>query len=669
MNNYYQVAVDFPGANSVFTYATADNYHTGDLVEVPFGKGNRSALGTIIEPSQTQALIQIDKSKIKLIKGALANSYALDDKELELYHWMAKYYHYSLGKLIFDCLPKPLKRPRKIEFIQGEDRALPFVLNPEQKGIFENIKPKLEKSFSQSYIHGVTGSGKSAVYISLIKECLAQGKSVQFLLPEINLTPQFTEMFKEFLPCKILTYHSGVTASEKYTIWKNLKEEKGPFLILGVRSSIFLPVKNLGLIVVDEEHDNSFKQTDRCPYNGRDVAIKKAQIHNCPVILGSATPSLENYSRFEKLGEESYYTLKERAGEGQFPKLVLRDITQKFNHENPAWPLLDETLDDLKAALDKGEQALVFINKLGYSSFVQCRNCSHQFLNENCGCMNNLRYFKQKNCLSCAHCDFVMPLPEQCPECGGISLINKGFGTEKVEQVLKDIFKDKVIERFDRDEIKTNKELNEKLQRFHQGKIDIFVGTQMLAKGHNFKKVNLVVVLGIDSMLSYSDFRSSEKTYQLVEQIAGRAGRYSDDAKVIIQTLNSEHPVFKYIQEHSFDGFYREELGFRELCACPPYTKIAMLYFSSRFRDRLVENIQTVAGSLNKVLEQSFPEVRLHGPAPMGIEKKANQFTWAIMLKSSEWNKLHQVISTFEQNYKAPSNLSFKIDIDPMHIL
>jgi primosomal protein N' (replication factor Y) len=666
--NFYQVAVNFPKSDCVFTYKAQDTYETGDLVEVPFGK--RKAKGTLLRTSTQSEISQLDQSLIKPIYAKIENAMSLSQKELELYTWMSKYYHYSLGKLIFDCLPKILKRPRKIDFIQGEGKASEFELNQRQSEIVENILKNKDLGFSQHYIHGVTGSGKSAIYLSAMKSVLKTGKSVQFLLPEINLTPQFTQIFSTYLDCPVYTYHSGVTPSEKYTIWKLLNESEKPVLVMGVRSSLFLPVKNLGLIIVDEEHDQSFKQTDRCPYNGRDVAIKKSQINTCPVILGSATPTVENYFQFQKESHNRfYYPIKKRVAQGHFPQLKLLDIKDKFKENNPAWPFLDETLAEIEKHLFKQEQVLIFINKLGYSSYVQCRNCGHQFYNDVCGCQNNLRYFKHRNCLSCSHCDFVMPMPDQCPECGGISLLNKGFGTEKVEQVLSELFPQYCTERFDRDEIKTTKDLNDKLKRFHNKDIDILVGTQMLAKGHNFKRVNLVVILGIDSMLSYADFRSSEKTFQLVEQISGRAGRFSDSSQVIIQTLTPEHHIFELIQSHSFDGFYKEELPLRELCACPPFAKMAMLFFSSHQRDKLILNISEVAKKLQKTIDGHFPQVRLLGPTPLGVEKKANQFTWAIMLKSSQLNQLHALISTFESNYQQISGLTCKIDIDPMQIL
>lgn len=667
MSSFYQIAVNFPVVNSVLTYKAAEELFIGDLVSVPLGK--RKSQGVVMGRSAPEQIDRVDHARIKEIEGKIENAFSLDSNELELYQWMARYYHYSLGKLIFDCLPKVLKRPKKPSFEEGEGQDLPFELSPDQAQAYAAIESTLEKGFSQHYLHGVTGSGKSLVYLHLMKKTLDSGKSAQFLLPEINLTPQFIKMFQTYLGHKVYSYHSGVTPSEKYNIWKALKESDEPVLVMGVRSSIFLPVQNLGLVIVDEEHDGSFKQNDRCPYNGRDVAIKKAQLAGACALLGSATPTMENYHLFSTgAGGRHYHTLKKRVGEGHFPKLRLLDAKNQFKENDPGYPLMPDTLASIRARLEAGEQVLVFINKLGFSNYVQCRSCGHQFMNDACGCENNLRYFKKRNLLSCAHCDFKQPLPDKCPECGSLSLLNKGFGTEKVESVLKQELPEYAIERFDRDEISNLKQLNDKLERFHSKKIDILVGTQMLAKGHNFEKVNLVIMLGVDSMLNFSDFRSTERMYQLAKQVAGRAGRYHPDSEVLVQTMTPEHNVFKFIRENSFDGFYKDEMMLREICFCPPYSKMVMLYFSSRFREKVVKVISEVAANLNKVIASDFGEVRLMGPSPLTIEKKANQFTWAIMLKTEKVNQLHNLLGTFEDNYKTVSGVSYKIDVDPVQI-
>ncbi|MCO4755364.1 MAG: primosomal protein N', partial [Bacteriovoracaceae bacterium] len=398
MSKYYQIAVNFPKTESILTYGSDQDYQTGDLVNVPLGK--RKSQGVVLRESTPEELDKLKLDKVKACEGKIENSFRLDDKEISLYEWMSKYYHYSLGKTIFDCLPKILKRPKKPTFEVGANEQLPHELSPAQEEVYKSIESGLDSGFSQHYIHGVTGSGKSLVYLYLIKKTLESGKSAQFLLPEINLTPQFIKMFQAYLGHKVYSYHSAVTPSEKYNIWKALKESDEPVLVMGVRSSIFLPIQKLGLVVVDEEHDTSFKQSDRCPYNGRDVAIKKAQISKATVVLGSATPTMENYLLFSKeTGGRNYYTLKERVGEGHFPKLKLLDARDQFKENDPAYPLMPETIKAIRAKLEQGEQVLVFINKLGYSHYIQCRSCGHQFMNDKCGCENNLRYFKRRNLL------------------------------------------------------------------------------------------------------------------------------------------------------------------------------------------------------------------------------------------------------------------------------
>lgn len=659
---FVEVAVNAPLADSILSYSNTENIKLsrGQLVEVPLGR--RITQGVVLNTNSDGSSIPEEfRDKVKDITGILDENFLLTEDELSLYSWMSKYYHYSLGQLIFDCLPKMLKRPRDIDFIVGAGEQLPHQLNPTQSEIVNKIKSV--DGFSQHLVHGVTGSGKTLVYLSLIKESIDSGKSALFLLPEINLTPQFIETFSKFLNCKILSYHSAITNSEKYQIWKTLYESDEPVLLMGVRSSVFLPLRNLGTIIVDEEHDHSFKQDSRCPYNARDVAIKKAQIANCRVVLGSATPTVETYYRFKNSG--NYYAMKERVGDAHFPKIETIDVRRKDKEENLFWPLSETSVNALRESLERGEQALVFINKLGFANFIQCRACGHYFSNEECGCGLNLRYFKNKNLLSCAHCEFKMPLPESCPKCGNINLLQKGFGTERIHEILTAYFKDYNVERFDRDEIKNFKQLNDKLDRFHSGDIDILVGTQMLSKGHNFEKVNMVLILGVDSQLGFADFRANEKAFQLITQVAGRSGRYSDYGKVLIQTINPDHELFEFLASNSFDAFYKSELAMRECGEVPPFNKMAMVYFTSKNRNKLVSSISNEVNKLQNLIQNNFDKVDLLGPVPSFIEKKANQFSWMFMLKSEDVNQMHNLISTFERGMQKDYAVSVKIDVDP----
>ncbi len=663
--NYCQVAVKYPGRESILTYKTlGEEIAPGALVEVPLGRRKTSGVVVPFSISDSEIEEVATKYKLRAIKEIVADEFHLSHSELKLYDWMSKYYHYNMGMLVWDSLPKILKRPRDVEMEFGMNEPFEFELNDMQKPVVESIGAKLSQ-FDRYLVHGVTGSGKTLVYLNLIKKVIDSGKSCLFLLPEINLTPQFTETFKRFLDCPILPYHSGVTASHKNAVWKFLKKSERPVLVMGVRSSVFLPVENLGLVVVDEEHDGSFKQSDRCAYNGRDVAIKKAQIANCPVVLGSATPSLENYHQFSQIKKDNYFILDKRAS-GHLPTIELLDCRKQGDKKDAdqfLWPFEKDSLDQVEEALAKKEQVLVFVNRLGFSNFLQCRSCGYKFVDPNTEVP--LRYFKGKNILSSSHSDYQIPVPEMCPDCGNMSLLQKGFGTERLQEVLNSYFPTARVERFDRDEITNLEKLEQRLDDFHSGKIDIMVGTQMLSKGHNFKKVNLVLILGIDSMLNFPDFRSMEKTYQMLVQILGRAGRYSDHAKVVIQTLLPENPLFSFVKTHSFNGFLEFELGPREIGGFPPYTKMIAVHVSGRDRDRLINELSNEVNSLHGVILKNNMKVELWGPSPAMIERRANMFTWSFFLVSKDVNQMHYLVNMFKEFNKIEANYSVKIDVDP----
>lgn len=661
MDYFYQVAVNYPLRNSILTYQSDSPYEIGDLVDIPLGR--RSETGVILKQEHT-----INESiKYKKIKSKISETITLSPLDIELYQWMSSYYQYSLGQLIFDTLPRFLKRPRPLKPILGKNQPLDFQLTVEQDNIIKSITPILDQGFSKHYIHGITGSGKTSVYLNLFKQITEKGMSCLFLLPEINLTPQFTQVFEQHLGVPLYLYNSALSNSDRYNLYHLLQHDDSPKIILGVRSSVFLPIKKLGLIVVDEEHDQSFKQDDRCPYNGRDVAIKKSQLAKIPIVLGSATPSLENFYQFTTAqASHQYHILKNRPGTSVLPEIKIIDERSKELNNRLLWPLMNESIEKIKSAIEKKEQVLVFINRLGFANYVQCRSCGHQF---NCpNCSVTLKYFKQRSELSCNHCEYKISFPDSCPACSCLTLEQKGYGTERVLSVLKSIFPTLKIDRFDRDEIKNLEQLSSKLDEFHQRKIDILVGTQMLSKGHNFQNVNLVLILGIDAQLNFPDFRSNEKVFQLITQVAGRAGRYGSKSEVLIQTLNKDNPLFKYILEHSFNEFYESELEIRQAAFCPPYSRLAMLYFSSRFLERAIKSSSQATQLLEELADKNFKQVKCYGPRPANIEKKSNQYTWCLMLKSANTKELHDILHNFNQIFNLETGVNLKIDIDPQSL-
>lgn len=660
---FFLVAVNTPFNGSMLTYSAGPSIATklskGTLVKVPLGK--RLVDGCVWDVAVSDKL---DISKIKDIQTASEELF-LSKEECELYQWMANYYHYPIGQLIFDILPPFLKRPRKLNFDQGKGEINPFILNPEQFEVVEKISISGLDKFSKSLVHGVTGAGKTLIYLELIQKIINTGKSVLFLLPEINLTPQFLKTFETYLNVPIYSYNSSISNSDKFGLWKLLQEDSSPKLILGVRSSVFLPIKNLGLIVVDEEHDQSFKQDDRCTYNARDIAIKRASLQKIPVILGSATPMVETYKSF--IETANYYPLKNRAQSAKLPAVELVDMRgrARIEAEKLLWPYSSESIYKIRKALEKGEQVLVFINRLGYASYLQCNSCGHQFSCPNCS--TNLKYFKKRSEMVCQTCDYKSPAPEMCPECMNIQLAPKGFGTEKAHDVLMSLFPEKNIGRFDRDEIKTFTKLEETLEQFHNKKIDILVGTQMLSKGHNFENVNLVIILGIDSQLNFPDFRSNERVYQTLTQVSGRAGRFGKSAEVLVHTLAPENKIFTYLKNHSFDDFYKDEIPMRIMCSAPPVKKLILLYFNGKHQAEVIKESSGQSQRLREMAETHFKEVEILGPRPSMIEKKVNKFTWSLMIRSSDINQLHNLMNTFEKIYRPPHSISLKIDVDPYY--
>lgn len=652
---YYKVAVNTPFNQSILTYRTENEYNRGDLVKVPLGK--RMEKGCVLESTDGESI-----EGLRDIAGDLEGFQPLGSDYLSFLEWVSNYYHYPIGQHIFDVQPKPLKRPRAFEPIIGKGNDLGYQLTPEQKIAFEEVLKKQDK-FAKFLLHGVTGSGKTTVYLKLFQEMLAEGRSCLFLIPEINLTPQFLNIFQQHLKGKILTYHSSMSNSEKHGVWSAVKEINEPFILIGVRSSIFLPFKELGLIVVDEEHDGSFKQEDRCPYHARDVAIKLASEKRCPIVLGSATPTIETLKSFFQT--EGHLQLKSRPKDLQMPEIIIQDSRQiQTKDDSDTWPFTPESIGELQNRVKNNEQALVFVNRLGFASFVQCRSCGHEFHCLNCS--SSLKYFKNQKVLKCQFCEFKQAYPESCPECGNMKLLQKGFGTERLLEVLSKKIPEARVERFDRDAIKNFTSLKDVLERFQNRQIDILVGTQMLSKGHDFPGVNFVVLLGVDSQLNFPDFRSNEKVFQLVTQTAGRPGRSEKRGEVVIETLAPENRIFEFIKNYDHEGFYKEELLIRDQLDFPPYSRMVAFYMSSSKQNVVIEQSNLIQQMIKNFQDKRFNEVELLGPRPAVIEKRANKFTWTLLLKSNNVGQLHSLVENFQKYYKSPHNLSLKIDIDPM---
>ena len=654
--SYCQVAVNSPFNNSILTYQHECNQdiYRGNLIYVPLG--SRYVKGCVLQADLENS--EYEREKIKPIGPDCGIDFHLNNKTLELFEWTCRYYHYPLGQHIFNCLPKPLKRPRKLNVYEGYGKPLNFKINSKQEDYYKKIIQS--QGFQKWLIHGVTGSGKTIIYLLVMNYIVQSGCSALFLLPEINLTPQTLKFFQQHCFGPLYIYNSALSNSDKYGLWKKLTEDSKPKIILGARSSVFLPIKNLGLIVVDEEHDASFKQEDRCPYHARDVAIKRASLEKIPIILGSATPSLELYSQFKN--GENYLAIKNRPGKSKLPEVKLIDV--RNIKKNDIYPFAKKSIDEIEKALNKKEQVLIFMNRLGFAQFIQCRFCGHQFHCPNCS--TNLKYYKKRKNLLCQYCDHKEPFPEQCPKCSNLNLIQHGYGTEKLAEILTKTFPGKKIERFDRDDINTFGKLNQRLKEFHRGNIDILVGTQMLSKGHNFERVNLVVILGIDSQLNFPDFRATERVFQTMVQVSGRSGRFGKESQVLVQTLNPENDVFSFVNNP--EQFYQRELKIRKTCHCPPYSRQVELYFTAKNGEFAHKAARNTANILKQLGKSHFPSIDVSEPRPALVEKKVNKYTWCLLIRSHALNDLHNSLKTLIFNLNLPYDISLKIDVDPVCI-
>ncbi|HLE09688.1 MAG: primosomal protein N' [Bdellovibrionales bacterium RIFOXYD12_FULL_39_22] len=671
---YCEVTLRCPLNSSILLYSYPEESDfssllaTGVVVVAPLKGGRTRAV--VLRAGLSKDDFPESEFEIKDLFGLDPTNFVISTTELEIYQWISRYYHYDLGFLIFETIPSAMERPRKLKFSQGKGQPLPHPLSWAQSNVVNTIEKKLTLGHSKWLIHGVTGSGKTYIYLELIKTTLAQGFSVLFLLPEINLTPQFIETFVQYTNVPIYSYNSSISESDRFGLWRLLQEDETPKLIIGVRSSVFLPVKKLGLIILDEEHDQSFKQEDRCPYSARDVALKKGSILNIPVIMGSATPSIEVLHKFltDKAFLPNYFRLNERVSGAALPQISIIDSkTNKTNEfDSTIWPFNKNSIDKISSALEKNEQVLVFMNSLGYATFFQCRSCGHQFSCPNCSV--NLKFFREKNHLSCQFCDYKEPPPQVCPHCQNMNILQKGFGTEKLQAVLQTFFPQKVVSRFDRDEITTMKKLTTILNRFHHGEVDILVGTQMLSKGHNFRRVNLVVILGIDSQLNFPDFRSNERVFQLLTQVSGRAGRYGTEGEVLVQSLAPDNRIFSHVQRASFDDFFKDELKVRELCKCAPFFRMAAIYLSAPSKANIQTQSTLLINFLKTLQTRHFRSVEILGPRPAFIEKKINKFTWTTLLRSQNFSELHGMLSTLKNNIALLKIVSIKIDVDPYNV-
>ncbi|OMH39541.1 primosomal protein N' [Motiliproteus sp. MSK22-1] len=546
-----------------------------------------------------------------------------------------------------------LHKPETKESLLQE---VPLALNEEQQRAVDAIAASMGE-FQSFLLQGITGSGKTEVYLQLIGKVVERGRQALVLVPEIGLTPQTVGRFRQRFNVPVAVIHSGLTDRERLDAWLMAQQGHAGILI-GTRSALLTPLIRPGIIIIDEEHDGSFKQQDGFRYSARDLGIMRARAESIPIILGSATPSLESFANAEA-GRYRWLKMEKRAGEASPPEFELLDIRQQLLQDG----LSDSLIEQMKTPLQQGEQVLVFLNRRGFAPTLMCHDCGWQ---ADCPqCDAHMTLHRRPPHLHCHHCDYQAPVGATCPECQGRNLNPMGAGTERTEEALQRLFPDISVIRVDRDSTRRKNAMQGILKRVHDGGPCILVGTQMLAKGHHFPKVTLVAILDADAGLFSADFRGMEKMAQLILQVAGRAGRSDRPGKVVMQTLNADHPRLRCLIEQGYTAFAREELIDRKAVRLPPFCHYGLLRAEAVAPGRADAFLQLARMIVEPLTDQ---RVQLLGPIPSPMERRAGRYRAQLLLYSDQRKALHgvatQLVQLLEQN-KHAKKVRWSLDIDP----
>src|SRR5580700_11553455 len=545
-------------------------------------------------------------------------------------------------------------RPRKLEFLftAAQKAALQTIINSVD-----------QRKFLPMLLHGVTGSGKTAVYLSAMQAVLAKGRSAILLVPEIGLTPAMAADLHQIFGDEVAILHSALTDDERAEQWKRIRNGES-HIVVGTRSAVFAPVPDLALIVVDEEHDHSYKQDETPRYHARDVAVMRAKMCNAVAVLGSATPSLETYYNATQ-GRYKLMELSERIEKRPLPEVKILDMRAEFQRTKKEEVLSQKLVEEIGECLARGEQAMILLNRRGFSSFVLCRSCGETVQCRNCAIA--MTYHKREHRLICHYCGFVRPAPKVCPKCGSEYVQYLGTGSEKLEQILHGLFPQARIGRLDRDTVRGRDDLERILSALHAREIDLLVGTQMIAKGHDIPNVTLVGVVGADAALGFPDFRAAERTFQLLTQVAGRAGRGETPGKVVLQSFFTDHYAIQFAAAHDYRGFYEKEARFRSWMHYPPFNSVSNVVVRSAKLDEAL----TWSGILGKWFEATRLEgVRVMGPAAAAIVRLKTEYRYHFLLKSASRERTNAALRAMIEHAVAQRipRANVVVDVDALSL-
>ncbi|MDO5394251.1 MAG: primosomal protein N' [Mycoplasmatota bacterium] len=528
--------------------------------------------------------------------------------------------------------------------------------NDQERVVLEVLQ---ETNFKPYLLHGVTGSGKTEVYMELIEDALNRGKSSIMLVPEISLTPQMVERFQKRFGDNIAALHSALSDGEKYDEWRRIERGEA-VIVIGARSAIFAPLDNIGMIIIDEEHSDSYKQSDSNPrYNAKDIALVRAKYHNCPVIFGSATPSLEIMARAQK-GVYKYLSLPNRVNGKKLPLVRIIDMNEEIKKSKGHFSrnLITAIADKLK----KGEQIILLLNRRGYASIVTCKNCGYTFKCPNCDI--SLTFHKSSNTMRCHYCGYGTKVYDICPECSEKAISDLGVGTQRIEEELNELFGEARILRMDVDTTSRKGAHEKMINAFKNHEYDILLGTQIVAKGLDFSNVTLVGVINADTSLNIPDFRSSENTFALLSQVAGRSGRSEKSGEVIIQTFNPEHYAISYTKTHDYIGFYNKEMYIRKTLKYPPFYYLCYIKISGK----KVDEVGNEAEKIKRALVRNLYNTTVLGPTPATIFRVNNIYRYGIILKYKKEDRLKETLEKILEYYKAKTSIKIDVDFNPSQI-
>lgn len=691
-----------------------DDIKLGIRVEVPFG--NQTLEGFILEIKEdsnldnlkyinkiidkdivlNKELLDLGKSMQKITLSTLISCYqvmlpkalkakkkVLINKKYDTFYRLNKNYNYKLNSIqskivnlflktdlvkrkdIVEISPSSLKTLVKnnvlieekkehyrLEYDNKSDDIKKLTLD--QKKVVDSVK----LNESQTYLlHGVTGSGKTEVYIKLIEKVLLQNKTAIVLVPEISLTPQMVNRFSEVFGNKIAALHSALSEGEKYDEWRRINRGEVS-IVIGARSAVFAPLNNIGIIIIDEEHSDSYKQDNNPRYDARQIAILRSKTNNCPVLMGSATPSLESYARAVK-GVYKLLSLPNRVNGKSLPKIEIVDMNEEIKHNRGH--ISNYLLEKMIETLNDNNQIILLLNRRGYASFVTCKNCGYT---EKCPhCDITLTYHKTSNMLRCHYCGYAKKIDKICSECGEEAITSLGTGTEKIEEEINELIPNAKVLRMDYDTTSKKGMHSKMINAFKNHEYDILLGTQIVAKGLDFSNVTLVGVINADTSLNIPDFRSSENTFSLLSQVSGRSGRSDKTGQVIIQTFNKDHYAILYAKNHDYVGFYKKEMTIRHTLKYSPYYYICYLKISSKDYDLASKE----ANKIKKSLERNLDKEIILGPSPANVFKVNNIYRFGIIIKYKKDDKLYQILIKLIEHYRSNNKVVIDIDFNPNH--